>query len=190
MWKRLHVKCPLFLSNFNETWIFSTDFRKIPNIKCHKNPSIENRVVPCGKKKGRTDIKKLIVGFRNFAKGPKSVFRVYAMAQTGISKLWPCSFLISAQDEGEWLTLRLDRFTPWKGLRYQLDRRRVKPQSRSGYLEKNSLAPTGFRNPDRLARTIVITAAHKITLQILSVSICPISIFKVSIWMRRLHPHC
>ena len=28
MWKRLHVKYPLFLLDFNKTWIFSTDFRK------------------------------------------------------------------------------------------------------------------------------------------------------------------
>ena len=29
MYTGLHVECPLFLSDFDETWIFSTDFRKI-----------------------------------------------------------------------------------------------------------------------------------------------------------------
>jgi len=44
----LHVKCPLFLSDFHGNSIFSTDFRKSSDIKFHKNPSGENRIVPCG----------------------------------------------------------------------------------------------------------------------------------------------
>ena len=39
VWKR-HVKYSLFLSSFNENWVFSTDFRKKNlNIKFHKNTS-------------------------------------------------------------------------------------------------------------------------------------------------------
>jgi len=64
----LHVKYPLLLSDFNETWIFSTDFRQIlPNIKFHENPSSWSLAFQAG---GRTDITKLIVAFRNFANAP------------------------------------------------------------------------------------------------------------------------
>jgi len=46
----LHVKCALFLSDFNDTWIFSEDFRpKNPsNIESHKNFSNVSRVVSRG----------------------------------------------------------------------------------------------------------------------------------------------
>jgi hypothetical protein len=76
MWKRLHVKCPLFLSDFNETWIFSTDFRKSSNIKFHQSPSSGRRVVPCEQTEGRTDMTKLTVAFRNFASAPRKGCRL------------------------------------------------------------------------------------------------------------------
>jgi len=66
----IHVKYPLFLSEFDETRIASTDFRK--------NPQIQNfmTIRPVGAElfhvDGRTDLTKLIVAFRNFSKAPKN----------------------------------------------------------------------------------------------------------------------
>ena len=70
MYIGLYVKYRLLLSDFNETWIFSTDFRK--------NPQISNfmKIRPVGAEifhaEGRTDMTKLKVAFRNFANAPKN----------------------------------------------------------------------------------------------------------------------
>jgi hypothetical protein len=46
-------------------------FEKSSNIKFNENPSSRSRVVPCGQTYKQTDMMKLIVAFRNSAKGPK-----------------------------------------------------------------------------------------------------------------------
>ena len=57
----------LFISDFNETRISSTDFQKISNNKFYQNPPSRSQVVSCG----QTDMMKLIVAFRNYANPPK-----------------------------------------------------------------------------------------------------------------------
>ena len=54
MYVGIHVKCSLYLSDFNEDWIFLTDFRKIL-LHFMKNPSSGNRVVPCEQTDRQTD---------------------------------------------------------------------------------------------------------------------------------------
>ena len=72
MWSKmyigLHVKYPLFFSDFNGTWISRQIFEKSSNMKFHDNPSIGSRVVPCE----RTEMTKLIVAIRNFANATKN----------------------------------------------------------------------------------------------------------------------
>jgi hypothetical protein len=65
-----HAKYSLFLSDFNATLIFSTDFRKILKyqISC-KTVQWETR---CSiRTDRRTDMMKMIVAFHNCAKAPK-----------------------------------------------------------------------------------------------------------------------
>jgi len=66
---------PLFVSDFNQTAIFSTDFRESSNTKFKENLSSGSRVVPCGLAGKRTDrqteMTRLIVAFRNFANAHK-----------------------------------------------------------------------------------------------------------------------
>jgi hypothetical protein len=63
----LHVKWPLFLSDFNETWIFSTYIRK---IRCQISWKSFLWKPSFMRTDGRTDMTKLIVAFRNFANSP------------------------------------------------------------------------------------------------------------------------
>jgi hypothetical protein len=46
-------------------------FEKLSRIKFRKNPFFGRRVVSCGQKDKRTDMKKLTVTFLNFVKEPK-----------------------------------------------------------------------------------------------------------------------
>ena len=63
----LRVKCHLFLSDFNETWFFMTDFRKIPKYQISwKSVQWETS---CSM---RTDTTKLMVAFRMFANAHKN----------------------------------------------------------------------------------------------------------------------
>jgi hypothetical protein len=72
LWRyiRLHIKYPLILSDFNETWIFSTDFRRIHKCQLKKMRPVGAELFHA---EGQTDMTMLTVAFRNFANGPKKV---------------------------------------------------------------------------------------------------------------------
>jgi len=66
-----HVKCPLLLSDFNETRFFFTDFRKTLNYHIlgkilHRYPSCSTRT------DGQADMTELITVFRSFENALKN----------------------------------------------------------------------------------------------------------------------
>ena len=66
MYIGLHVKYRLFLSDFHEIVITSTDFRKESNFKFRENPA----GAEIFHADGQRDTTKLIVAFRHFVNAP------------------------------------------------------------------------------------------------------------------------
>jgi hypothetical protein len=70
MYVGLHVTYPLLLSDFNEARIFSTDFRKkiLKYQISWKSVPVGAELFHADGQTDTTDMTKLIVAFRNFAK--------------------------------------------------------------------------------------------------------------------------
>jgi hypothetical protein len=68
---RLKEKCPLFLAEFNEIWILSTDFRKILKLQISWKSVQWKRTG--GQMDGQTDMTTLIDTFYNFSKAPNKM---------------------------------------------------------------------------------------------------------------------
>ena len=89
MSKRLHVKYSLFLTDFNESSVFSTDFRKNSDIKFHKNPPDGSRVATCGRTDGHDEA-------NSFSNAHKHAFLTTTAASpvstTGTATISACSW--------------------------------------------------------------------------------------------------
>ena len=78
LWSKMYINLqvkwayPLFLSDFKEPWIFSTDFIKILNTNFMTIRSVGDELFHAERRTGgQTDRTSLIVAFRNYANAPK-----------------------------------------------------------------------------------------------------------------------
>ena len=71
-----HLKCPIFLQDFNKIWSFSTDFHEVLSIKSRTNPSGASSGDTCrqtdSRTHRRTNTVKLTSAFRDYAHTPKT----------------------------------------------------------------------------------------------------------------------
>jgi len=94
----LHVKYPLFLSDFNVNWIFSTVFKKLLQYRILRK-FLQWEISCSVRTGGRTNVTKLIVNVSNFANAPKTAvgFDIVIKLRTSLTlykdDVW--TFLIS-----------------------------------------------------------------------------------------------
>ena len=70
LYRGIHIKYTLFLSDFNKIWIFTADFRKIVKYDISWK-SVQWKPSCSMLTDGRTDMTKIIVAYRDFTKAPK-----------------------------------------------------------------------------------------------------------------------
>ena len=76
----LHVKCLLCLSDFKETWIFWTSFRRVFKFQVWWK-SVQWEPSCSIRRDGRTGMTKLIAAYRNFSNAPKNYRITYEYIQ-------------------------------------------------------------------------------------------------------------
>jgi len=100
MWIGLHVKCPSFFSDFNETWILLMDFRKILKYQISWK-SVQWERSCSFLTDSRRDMMKLIVAFRNFSKAPRNGH--ICMPWAGLESFFQFSYRSTSRECcGEW----------------------------------------------------------------------------------------
>ena len=102
MYIGLHVKYRLLLSDFNVTWILSTDLKKNSNIECHENPFSESRVFPSGETNGRTDWQAWRSEYSPFA-----ILRTRAKKRKYFTRAhWPWNLITIYERKRFWISRR------------------------------------------------------------------------------------
>ena len=110
MYIRFQVKYPLLLlSYFNETWIFSTNFRVILISNFMKLCSVGAELFLSGR---QTDVTQLIVAFRSFTNAPKKMIGFHYVRLSGEGEKIESE---TKHDRRKWVLFH-QRLERWNGI--------------------------------------------------------------------------